>query len=240
MSVDHPIELTVVIPTYNEEKRIGGTLDSVVAFLRAQKYVSEIIIADDGSHDDTYRVIEKHLGNFPYQIVRNTVNHGKGFVVRQGMLLARGKYILFTDADLSTPITEVSRFLEYLREGYDVVIGSRALDDSRVEIHQKPLREFMGKAFNRLACLLVFRGIRDSQCGFKCFRHDAAKEIFSKQRLNGFSFDAEIIFLAQKEGFRIKEEPVIWRNSFQSRVRLVTDPVRMFWDLLKIRWMHRL
>ena len=155
------------------------------------------------------------------------------------MLAAKGQYLLITDADLSTPIEEVRRFLRYLEAGDDIVIGSRALEDSKIEIHQSFYREIMGRVYNLIARAFSFKGIMDSQCGFKCFKSQVAKELFGLQKINGFSFDAEILFLAQKKGYKIREEPVIWRNSSQSRVQLIRDPIAMFFDLIKIRWIHR-
>ena len=176
--------------------------------------------------------------DFPHKILTTPRNRGKGYAVRQGMLAATGQYILFTDADLSTPITEVSRFLDYLRIDCDVAIGSRALPDSQIEIHQGFLRETMGKVFNLIAQRWAFKGVRDSQCGFKCFRREAAHKLFGEQKLDGFSFDVEIVYLAQKRGYRVLELPVIWRNSAQSRVQVLSDPLRMFRDVLKIRRLH--
>ena len=233
------IYLSVVIPVYNEGKRIGKTLDQVLVFLRSQAYRSEIIVVDDGSRDDSVRIAQEKLKGFPNRLLLSERNRGKGHAVRRGMLEASGQFVLFTDADLSVPIEGVKEFLEPLKGGYDYVLGSRALANSRVEIHQSFLREGMGKIFNRIARLFTFRGIRDSQCGFKCFTRKAAQDLFSRQRLDGFCFDAEIIYLAQKSGYRILEAPVMWRNSPQSRVKIFRDPLFMFWDLLRIRWMHR-
>lgn len=230
--------LSVVVPAYNEEKRLPQTLNEVLAFLKCQSYESEIVLSDDGSLDRTVTLAREILEGFPHQILTTPRNRGKGYAVRQGMLAANGRYILFTDADLSTPIEEVSRFLTCLEKDQDVVIGSRALPGSRVEIHQNFLREAMGKIFNRIARIFTFKGIYDSQCGFKCFRRDAARRLFSEQKLDGFSFDVEIVYLAQKAGLRILEIPVTWRNSAQSRVEVLRDPLRMFWDVLKIRKLH--
>ncbi|MCM8774818.1 MAG: glycosyltransferase family 2 protein [Candidatus Omnitrophica bacterium] len=230
--------LSIVIPTYNESARIEATLDAILNFLGRQSYSSEIIIADDGSTDETASIAARKLVHHPHAILKNLENRGKGYVVRQGMLHAKGKHLLFTDADLSTPIEEVSRFMDFISLGYDVVIGSRALPESRIEIHQNFIRENMGRIFNRLARLVSFRGIRDSQCGFKCFKRHVAIDLFGRQKLDGFSFDAEILFLAQALGYRIYEAPVIWRNSPQTHVR-AGDPIRMLIDLLRIRWLHR-
>ncbi|HQB12652.1 MAG: Undecaprenyl-phosphate 4-deoxy-4-formamido-L-arabinose transferase [Candidatus Omnitrophica bacterium ADurb.Bin292] len=231
--------LSIIIPTYNEEKRLPGTLDFIFAFLRKQTYEAEIIVSDDGSRDRTVKIAAEKLRFSDSQVLVSPRNIGKGDAVRRGMLAAKGQYLLITDADLSTPIEEVRRFLRYLEAGDDIVIGSRALEDSKIEIHQSFYREIMGRVYNLIARAFSFKGIMDSQCGFKCFKSQVAKELFGLQKINGFSFDAEILFLAQKKGYKIREEPVIWRNSSQSRVQLIRDPIAMFFDLIKIRWIHR-
>jgi dolichyl-phosphate beta-glucosyltransferase len=232
------LHLSVVIPAYNEEDRLPRSLLSVIEFLKMQPYSSEIILSDDGSTDRTADVASEILKTVTHKIVTVPENKGKGHAVRKGILAAQGEYILFTDADLSTPIEEVTRFLEHLQRDQDVVIGSRALPGSQVMIHQNPLRETMGKVFNSIACFFAFKGIHDSQCGFKAFRRETALKLFSLQKLDGFSFDVEIVFLAQKLGLRLLELPVIWRNSAQSRVRVFLDPLLMFWDVLRIRRLH--
>jgi len=233
-----PPSLSVVIPAYNEEKRLPQSLAVVLDFLRKQPFGSEIIVSDDGSQDRTVALAKELLKDFPHQVLVTPKNRGKGHAVRQGMLAATGDYILFTDADLSTPIEEVLRFLAHLEKDQDVVIGSRALPGSQIEIHQGLLRETMGKVFNFIAQLWTFKGVHDSQCGFKCFRRDAAQKLFNLQKLDGFSFDVEIVYLAQKLGVRLLELPVIWRNSAQSRVQVLRDPLMMFWDVLRIRGLH--
>jgi dolichyl-phosphate beta-glucosyltransferase len=230
--------LSVVIPAFNEEKRLPQTLMAVMDFLKRQPYASEIIVSDDGSQDRTVALAKELLKTFPSQILVTPQNRGKGNAVRQGMLAATGAYVLFTDADLSTPIEEVSRFLVHLEKNQDIVIGSRALRASQVEVRQNFLRETMGKVFNLLAQAWAFKGVHDSQCGFKCFRREAAQKLFSLQKLDGFSFDVEIVYLAQKLGYRLLELPVIWRNSAQSRVQVFRDPLMMFWDVLRIRSLH--
>lgn len=232
------IHLSVVIPAYNEEKRLPQSLSKVMEFLKQQSYTSEVIISDDGSTDQTVPLAAEILKEVPHRIVTTPQNRGKGHAVRQGVLAAQGEYILFTDADLSTPIEEVTRFLNHLEKDQEVVIGSRALPDSKVMIHQNALRETMGKVFNSIACFFAFKGIHDSQCGFKAFRRESARKLFGLQKLDGFSFDVEIVFLAQKLGLRLLELPVIWRNSAQSRVRVFLDPLLMFWDVLRIRRLH--
>ncbi len=266
------MKFSVIVPAYNEEKRIGQTLRSIRDFARRQGLDCELIAVDDGSTDRTAEVIRQEFaemqgltaedapgkpgvsGAVPARragggeakrsspltcrLLLNGRNRGKGFSVRRGMLEACGDFVLFSDADLSTPIEELDKLKAAVDEGYDVAIGSRALAESRVEIHQNFMREMMGRIFNRIARLLTFRGIRDSQCGFKGFRRNAAYDLFGSSRIDGFSFDAEILFLAQKRGYKVKEIPVIWRNSPASKVAIFTDPVKMFWELFLIRMIH--
>lgn len=232
--------LSVVIPAYNEEKRIVPTLQAIIDYLKRQNYSWELIISDDGSSDRTVQVCQDILKNYPNTIVlKAPQNEGKGSAVRRGMLKAGGEYLLFSDADLSTPIEEWEQFLKYHQSGFDIVIGSRALQNSNVEIHQGKLRESMGRTFNYVARAFAFKGIRDSQCGFKSFTNASAQRLFRLQKINGFSFDVELMFLAQKLGYRVYEAPVTWRNSEQTRVRIFSDPIQMFSDVLKIRWLHR-
>ncbi len=232
--------LSVIVPAYNEANRLGPTLENIKSYLRTQSYSSEILVVDDGSTDSTVDVANSKLAGFPHTLLLNGINKGKGYSVKRGMLAGKGRCLLFTDADLSTPIQECARFLKLMAEGgYDCVIGSRALPGSQIEIRQNFLRELMGKMFNKIARALSFKEIGDSQCGFKCFTQKAARDLFTRQKLKGFSFDAEILFLAQKLGYRVLETPVIWRNSAQSRVRMVSDPLAMFADLVRMRWMHR-
>lgn len=233
------IYLSIVVPAYNEEKRLPESLRKIKLFLRTQSFASELLVVDDGSSDRTAELAESELSGFSGRVIKNPGNRGKGFSVRNGILQAKGRYILFSDADLSTPIEEVSVFLKHLENGADVVIGSRALDASAIEVRQNFLRELMGKTFNRMARLLTFKGVKDSQCGFKAFTHNAARDLFTRQTLDGFGFDVEIIFLTQKLGYKLLECPVVWRNAEGSRVRIVSDSMNMFLDLIRIRWAHR-
>lgn len=233
------IFLSVIIPAYNEGKRIQRSLQEIVAYLRRQKYSSEIIVVDDGSQDQTVAIAQNCLKGFPHTILKSENNAGKGEAVRRGMLQGQGHYLLFSDADLSTPIEETEAFLKHLEKDYDVVIGSRSVKGSNVVKHQPFFREVMGKVFNLFARMLAFHHVHDSQCGFKGFSRRSARDLFSRQKLKRFSFDAEIVYLAQRLGYRLLEKPVIWRNSPQSRVSLWQDPLNMFMDLIKIRWLHR-
>jgi len=231
--------LSIVIPAYNEALRLGQTLDAITGFLKKQSYASEVILSDDGSTDDTVRIAEKGLEGFPHRILSASGNRGKGHAVRQGMFAAGGKFVFFMDADLSTPVGEVAKFLPLLEKDCDVAIGSRALPGSRIEVRQSLLRETMGKIFNCFARFWVFKSVRDSQCGFKGFRQESARKLFVLQKLDGFSFDAEVVYLAQKLGLHLQEIPVTWHNSAKSHVCILRDPVRMFLDIFKIRRLHR-
>ena len=230
--------LSVVIPCFNEEKRLGPSLDAVLTYLRGRDYAWEILVVDDGSQDNTVKLAREKLVSTPHRVLKNKENEGKGAAFKRGMLESGGRYVLFTDADLSTPIEEVERLLAKLEEGFDVAIGSRGLQESRVEVRQNFIRESLGKTFNRIARLVSFKRVRDSQCGFKCFRRETARELFGAQKLKGFSFDAEIIYLAQRRGYKIAEVPVTWRNSPYSRVHILKDSFRMLVDIFRIRWIH--
>jgi dolichyl-phosphate beta-glucosyltransferase len=226
------VSISVVIPAYNEEKRLGRTMKTVLDYLKEKNHDYELIIVDDGSKDHTVDVA-KEFGDARTRVIRNDRNHGKGYTVRNGMLNASKEWILFADADLSTPIDDLELLLE--NDDAQVVIGSRGVDQSKVIVHQPFYREFSGKIFNRLVRLLTVRGVKDTQCGMKMFRRDAAHRIFSKQTIEGFGFDVEILFIAQKYGYKIVEVPVRWFNDTNTKVRFLRDATRMFMDLLRIR-----
>ncbi len=227
-------EISVVIPAYNEERRLPPTLEKVVAFLERRGGPYEILVVDDGSADRTADCVRR-LGQPSVACVRNEVNRGKGYTVRRGMLLAQGRRRLMTDADLSTPITELERLLAKMEEGYPVVIGSRAMPGARIEVHQSRLRENVGRAFNLCVRLLAVPGLHDTQCGFKLFSDTAAQRIFGVSRLDGFSFDVEALVVAHLAGLRIAEVPVTWRNDAATRVTAWRGALA-FADLLRIRW----
>lgn len=233
------MKLSFVVPVFNEEKRIQKTVREITLFRSNLPSESEWIFVDDGSTDRTEVLAHEALGGMPRRWMKLPTNQGKGRAVQTGILAATGDYIFFTDADLSTPLAEYELLLNSLRQGYDVAVGSRAIRDSRVMVHQNWLRESMGKIFNRIARLLTFRGVRDSQCGFKAFRREAARTLFGLQKTKGFSFDAEILYLAQKLNYRIVEVGVAWTNSKNSKVRIIEDSFLMLADLFRIRWFHR-
>lgn len=225
--------LSVVIPAYNEAVRLPPTLRRIRNYLASRPGSYEIVVVDDGSRDGTADAA-RGVDGPGLQVFRTESNHGKGHAVRRGMLLARGDLRLMTDADLSTPIEDLDRLLSRIDEGYDVVIGSRALPGADVQVHQTRYRETAGRAFNLMVRLLALRDLHDTQCGFKVWRAAAAQEAFGAGRLDGFCFDVEALYIARKRGRRIAEEPVTWRNDAASRVGTLGGVVA-FLDLVRIR-----
>jgi len=234
-------DLTIVIPAYNEEQRIGPTLESILAHSRKARYGTEIIVVDDGSTDRTFRLAEEILAGTPRtRVLTNGVNRGKGFSIRHGMLEAGGRVGLISDADLSTPIEESDALLLHLETiGHGIVIGSRALSDSRVEVHQNPAREMMGKTFNRMVKSLTGLPFHDTQCGFKLMTLADVLPIFRKARVDGFSWDVELLYVAVRRRVPILEVPVTWRNAPGSKVGILSDPYRMLRDVMRIRRWYR-
>jgi len=222
--------LSVVVPALNEEDRLPRTLERIVSHLGRRREGYELVVVDDGSRDRTAERAQA-AGAI---VLRNETNRGKGYAVRRGMLAARGSRRLMTDADLSTPIEELDRLCARMDEGHDVVIGSRALPGARIEVRQPWYRENTGRFFNLFVRALAVPGVTDTQCGFKLFSDAAARDVFSSARLDGFSFDVEVLFLARRKGYRIAEVPVVWRNDAASRVSLLRGFLA-FPDLLRIR-----
>ncbi|MBN2055622.1 glycosyltransferase family 2 protein [bacterium] len=230
------LRLSVIIPAFNEENRIGNTLMSVQNYLKRQSYGSEILVVDDGSSDGTVQAVETHA-DFPrLRIIRNSINRGKGHSVRKGIQSAEGAYSLFTDADNSTPIEEIDKFWPYFDRGFEVVIGSRGLQQSRIEVHQAAYREAMGRVFNLLVRAIAVRKIMDTQCGFKAFTRRAGEIIFPRQTIERWGFDAELLFIASKHGLGVAEVPIRWFNSPDSRISSLRDSAGMFLELLSIRY----
>ena len=226
--------LSIVVPAFNEARRIRDSLNRVCHFRELKPYAIELMVVDDGSTDQTVEIVLEFPG---IRLVRNDRNHGKGFTVRHGVLEARGEFILFTDADLSTPIEEVDKLLSALQSsGADAAVGSRALKRELIGIHQPWLREMSGRFFNLL--VRVFTGLRlhDTQCGFKLFRRSSTRRAFEMMRVEGFGFDPELLFLIARQGGRVVEVPVRWDDNPATKIRLFRDSVRMFLDLLAIRW----
>jgi len=233
------LKLSVIIPAYNEAGRIGPTLSRVVEYLSGKGFEWELVVVDDGSTDATRDLVrEAAQRDARVRPIENGTNRGKGYSVRNGFLNTSGEYALFSDADLSTPIEELDGFLLDADGGADIVIGSRAMRDSKILKRQPVYRMVMGKTFNRLVRALTVRGISDTQCGFKLFRRSVCEPQFLGQKIDHFSFDAELLFLAQKKGLKIVERPVRWINSPQSKVDPVWDSLRMLLDILKVRWSY--
>lgn len=235
MSSDVP-DLSIVIPSYNEELRLPATLQSIAAFLPSLGSRTEVVVVDDGSKDRTAAVAESFRGVFPLlRVVANGENRGKGFSVRHGMREARGRNVLFTDADLSAPIEEAPKLLEALKT-YDVAIGSRAMDRSLIEVHESRFREFAGIIFNKIVRAVLRLPFVDTQCGFKAFRREACGIIFEQQRIERFGFDPELLYLARHHGLRTVEIPVRWAHSPATKVNMLRDSILMFADIFTIRW----
>jgi dolichyl-phosphate beta-glucosyltransferase len=231
-----PPHLSVIIPAYNEEARIGATLARIREYLDAQTYTSEILVVDDGSTDATREVVAAAPpGRTPLTLLHYDGNRGKGYAVRFGMLRAAGDYVLFSDADLSTPIEEVERLFEATNDGAEIAIGSRDVKGSVLERHQSAVREFGGKVFNRLVQLGAVKGIHDTQCGFKLFTRGATQAIFSLCQVDNFSFDIEALYLGRQLGYRIAEVGVHWKHMDGSKVNLRKDAIRMVRTIFRIR-----
>lgn len=228
------MSLSVIIPAYNEENRIKDSLITLISYLDKSKIKYEIILVDDGSTDKTAEVT--HHVSSKIKILRNNSNYGKGGSVKKGIENARYDLILFTDADLATPITELEQMLSYISKGYDLVIASRNLPDSNIVVNQPFYRKILGKSFPILVRLLLLPGIKDTQCGFKLFKEGAAKNIIKLQTINRFAFDVELLYIARKLGFKVKEVPVNWIDKKGSKVNPLKDAYKMFIDLLRIKW----
>jgi dolichyl-phosphate beta-glucosyltransferase len=232
--------LTVVIPAFNEERRVAGTLARIAAYVEKAGLTAEILVVDDGSSDATARVAGDSLKGRRGRVLRNAENHGKGFSVRRGVIEAAGRWVLLTDADLSAPIEEHAVLAEAVRErDLDVAIGSRALSGSRVEVRQNPVRQAMGKTFNRIIRLMTGLPYRDTQCGFKLMDRDRVRPLFEKMVVNRFAFDVEFLYLCMRFGIKVREVPVVWRNSPGSKVGLFGDPINMIFDVARVRWRFR-
>lgn len=230
--------LSVVIPAYNEAGRIGPSLEAIRQYAGSADFTMEIIVVDDGSRDATPALLGQLLKAWPeLSVLRNPSNCGKGSSVRRGALSARGTYILITDADLSTPIAEADRLIRVMvTAGADAVVGSRALDRSMTRVRQPLYREYAGRLFNVFVRLLTGLPIHDTQCGFKLFRNASTRRAFELQRVAGFGFDPELLFLIRRMGGKIVEAPVHWDNDPATRVRFLRDSSRMLAELILLRW----
>jgi dolichyl-phosphate beta-glucosyltransferase len=230
-------DLSIIIPSYNEEARLPGTLQRIAEYLPTLGLRTEVLVVDDGSTDRTAAVAESFRGKLTgLRVLSNGTNRGKGYSVRHGMLESRGDMVLFTDADLSAPIEESDKLLSALNNGYDVAIGSRAMDRSLISTHQSIFREFAGIIFNKIVRIVLRLPFVDTQCGFKAFRHERCRIIFEQQRIEGFGFDPELLYLARHHGLRAIEIPVRWGHSPATKVSMLGDSLKMFADIFTIRW----
>ena len=231
--------LSIIIPAYNEEQRISKTLAATFDYLDAQAYTSEVIVVDDGSPDQTARVARSFESRAAgrLRVMRNPENHGKGYAVRHGMLEANGEIALFYDADLSTPTSEIPKVIAPIAENrYDVVFGSRALKYELIGEHQSFLRELRGRGGNLFLRTFLGLDFKDTQCGFKAFRRQTVQPVFRLQRIEGFGFDPELLFIAQKQGWRLLELPVRWDHVEGSKVSLFATSVEVLLEVFTIRW----
>jgi len=238
MSIQIQPLLTLVIPAFNEAARLPQTLVELRRHGATWDFPYEIVVVVEPSSDGTLELVEGELKTFPeLKVIGNRVHRGKGFAVRTGMLAGRGELLFFTDADLSTPLADLDRAIALFRANpeVDLIVGSRKHPESQILQHQSRLREMMGNTFNRIVRQLAGFNFLDTQCGFKGFRSQAAREIFSRQQINGFSFDVEVLLLAQALDFRIFEMPVHWSNSPESKVHVVSDSLKMLADLFRVR-----
>ena len=236
-----PVVLSVIIPAYNEENRLGASLGRIIAYLEDRRCPFELLVVDDGSSDQTVRTAisaARNLGREEcLRILENGANRGKGYSVRRGMLAARGTFALFTDADLSTPIEEVAKLeRELTRGGNQIAFGSRALEDSQIRTRQNLFRETAGKIFNLAMKVVTGMPYRDTQCGFKLFELESCRVLFRKQRLESYAFDVEILYLARKAELAAREVGVIWRHHSDSKIHLLRDGVGLLHGLISIRW----
>jgi dolichyl-phosphate beta-glucosyltransferase len=228
---------SLVIPAYNEGARLGLTLDKVLNYIARHACDAEVIVVNDGSRDDTVDLVRTFAQKHPsVRLLQNPGNRGKGYSVRHGMLNARGRVLIFSDADLSSPIEEVPKLLKALADGADIAIGSRWLR-SELQTQRQPLhRQLFGRIFNLMLRMTLGLRFRDTQCGFKAFQRRAAQAIFPLQKIERWGFDPEILFLAQKFGFSVKEVPVAWGHSGDTRINPLVDGTRMFLEMLRVRW----
>jgi dolichyl-phosphate beta-glucosyltransferase len=234
---DRRLTYSIIIPAYNESARIGATLDRVLAYVAERGRDAEVIVVNDGSRDNTVEVVRGYIDRHPaLRLLENPGNRGKGYSVRNGMLHARGQVLLFSDADLSSPIEEAAKLLAAISGGADIAIGSRWLQ-ADLQTQRQPLyRQLFGRVFNLLLRIILGLNYKDTQCGFKAFTGRAAQAIFPLQKIERWGFDPELLYLAKKLGFRVVEVPVAWAHRGGTRISPLRDGARMFGEMLKIRW----
>ena len=229
-------QLSIVIPAYNEGARIERTLDRVMSCVEQQGWDAEVLVVDDGSQDGTPAIVKRWMERYPrLHLVQNQGNRGKGYSVRNGLLQAAGEVVMFTDADLSAPMEELDLLLAAIADGADVAIGSRWLDKARQTTHQPLYRRFFGRCFNAVTRMVMGLPFKDTQCGFKAFKRPAAQVIFRLQRIERWGFDPEILFIARKLGYNIREVPVTWGHDERSRMSYLKDGMKMLEEMAVIR-----
>ena len=230
-------QYSIVIPAYNESARIGRALTEVLRTLDERGWNAEVLVVNDGSTDNTAAIVESFVArDARVRLLENGTNRGKGYSVRNGLLHGSGNIVMFTDADLSSPMPEAERLFDAIRDGADVAIGSRWLEVSRQTIHQPLYRQFFGRCFNMVTRMIMRLPFADTQCGFKAFRRSAAQTIFQLQRIERWGFDPEILFIALKRGYRIREVPVTWGHDERSRISYLRDGIKMLEELVYVRW----
>lgn len=235
--MNDPIQLSIVIPAYNESARIPSTLASVVGCIRRRGWKAEVVVVNDGSTDSTAAVVRDFARTAPeVHLMENATNRGKGFSVRAGMLAAQGRIVMFTDADLSAPIEEAERLIAAIDAGAQIAIGSRWLESGR-QTHRQPLyRQFFGRCFNAVTHMVMDLPFADTQCGFKAFTHEAAQAVFRLQTIERWGFDPEILFIALKLDLRVEEVAVSWAHDERSRMSYLRDGMKMLEEIVTIRW----
>jgi glycosyltransferase involved in cell wall biosynthesis len=231
----HP-ELSIVVPAYNESSRIENALERILSCVQEREWTAEVLVVDDGSTDNTASIVQQWMKKHSnLHLIQNPGNRGKGYSVRNGLLQAAGEIVMFTDADLSAPMEEAERLLTAIRDGADVAIGSRWLDRARQTIHQPLYRQFFGRCFNWITRTVMGLPFKDTQCGFKAFKRSAAQVIFRLQTIERWGFDPEILFIARKLGYEIREVPVTWGHDERSRISYLKDGLKMLEEMARIR-----
>jgi dolichyl-phosphate beta-glucosyltransferase len=234
LEMNEKLQLSLIIPAYNEAKRLPQTLPQMIDFVQSLSVPAEVIIVNNNSSDKTRQIADEFAGEYPFISVLDEPRQGKGAAVRTGMLAARGEYLFMADADLSMPIDEVGKFLPPQLDSYDVAMASREVDGAQ-RYNEPAYRHLMGRIFNLVVRVFAVPGFQDTQCGFKCFQRRAALDVLAYQSIDGWAFDVELLFIAQRRGYKIVEVPIDWYYRANSRISPISDAIDMFREVLKIR-----